>query len=83
MKITHLPRRAGQLLIVGYQKTLSFDHGPLSKLFSYPVCRFHPTCSEYGYQALGKYGLLKGSWITAKRILRCHPWSIGGHDPIV
>jgi len=82
MKITNLPKRTGQLLIVGYQYTLSFDHGWMSRFTRYQMCRFHPTCSEYGYDALGKYGLLKGSWLTFKRILRCNPWTLGGHDPV-
>lgn len=83
MKIRNIPRRAGQLLILGYQYTISPDHGPLSRLMTYRVCRYTPTCSEYGYDAIGKYGLLKGSWLTAKRIMRCTPWHAGGHDPVV
>ncbi|MBN2732800.1 MAG: membrane protein insertion efficiency factor YidD [Balneolaceae bacterium] len=45
-------------------------------------CRFHPTCSQYGIEALRKHGALKGGWLTIKRIGRCHPWSEGGHDPV-
>ncbi len=82
MNPLHLPRRLGQLFIVAYQHTLSFDHGPLSRFTRYQMCRFHPTCSEYGYDAVGKYGLIIGSWKTLKRILRCNPWSIGGYDPV-
>ncbi|OQX27057.1 MAG: membrane protein insertion efficiency factor YidD [Desulfobacteraceae bacterium IS3] len=47
-----------------------------------PACRFYPTCSEYGFQAVSRYGLLKGVRLTAKRILRCHPWHPGGFDPV-
>jgi len=43
-------------------------------------CRFYPSCSEYTYQAIEKYGLIKGSWKGARRILRCYPWSRGGID---
>jgi len=83
MWLTKLPRYAAQSLIVIYQYTLSFDHSPFMSRFSrYQVCRFHPTCSEYGYEAIGKYGLLKGGLLTAYRILRCNPWSPGGHDPV-
>jgi putative membrane protein insertion efficiency factor len=82
MKITHLPRRSGQLMIRLYQKTLSPDHGPFRDLFPYRVCKFHPTCSQYTYDAIGKYGLIKGSWIGWKRILRCNPWSHGGIDHV-
>ena len=47
-----------------------------------PSCRFEPTCSHYTEQAIVKYGLLKGSWMGAKRIGRCHPWNPGGYDPV-
>jgi putative membrane protein insertion efficiency factor len=47
-----------------------------------PACRFTPTCSEYTYQAIEKYGIAKGSWMGLKRISRCHPWSKGGPDPL-
>ena len=46
------------------------------------VCRFYPSCSHYGLQALQKHGFFKGIWLTAKRLLKCHPWHPGGHDPI-
>jgi putative membrane protein insertion efficiency factor len=82
MKLTNLPRRVGQLLIIIYQHTLSFDHGPLSRVVRYRVCLYEPTCSEFGYEALGKYGLLKGGWLTLRRLLRCTPWHVGGHDPV-
>lgn len=45
-------------------------------------CRFYPTCSHYAEMALRKYGALKGSWLAAKRICRCHPWHEGGFDPV-
>lgn len=74
--------RIGQILIVLYQRTLSLDHGPLARFFPYRICRFHPTCSEFGFEALGKHGFFVGCWLTAKRILRCNPWNPGGHDPV-
>ena len=45
-------------------------------------CRFYPTCSQYALDALHKHGALLGSYYTTRRLLRCHPWCAGGHDPI-
>lgn len=61
-------------LIRGYQVGIS----PLLP----PNCRYTPTCSHYGIEALSKYGLIKGCWLTLRRILRCHPWAKGGYDPV-
>lgn len=47
-----------------------------------PACRFQPTCSEYAWQAIERYGALRGSWLAAKRVLRCHPFHPGGYDPV-
>jgi hypothetical protein len=68
--------------ILVYQHTLSFDHGPLARVFPFFGCRFHPSCSQYTYEAVAKYGILKGCWLGAKRILRCTPFSKGGYDPL-
>lgn len=75
-----VPRRLAAGLIRLYQKTLSLDHGPLAKYMSRPVCKYHPTCSQYGYEAIMKYGVLKGLPKTIWRIVRCNPWSRGGFD---
>ena len=61
-------------LIRCYQLTLSPMIGP--------HCRFVPTCSCYGIEAIKTHGALKGSWLTLKRILKCHPLSVGGYDPV-
>jgi hypothetical protein len=61
-------------LIRLYQRTLS--------RVTPPTCRFTPTCSEYGYQAIARYGALKGGWMALRRIGRCHPFHPGGYDPV-
>jgi hypothetical protein len=61
-------------LIKLYQRTLSRVM-PSS-------CRFYPSCSEYGVQAIQKYGVFKGGWLTIKRIGRCQPFHPGGYDPV-
>jgi len=66
-----------------YQKYLSLDTGLAKHLWiTDKVCRFTPTCSEYTYQAIQSYGIITGSWLGFKRIIRCHPWNKGGFDPI-
>ena len=62
-------------LIRGYQKFIS-------PALPADTCRYYPTCSHYTYQAIYKYGLLKGGWMGFNRILRCNPWSEGGIDPV-
>lgn len=86
------------ILIKIYQKTLSPDHGlapfTINGIFSFwpkngsaspainKVCRFYPSCSEYAYEAVEKYGVKKGFVLAFKRISRCHPFSAGGYDPV-
>ncbi|GIK59797.1 MAG: membrane protein insertion efficiency factor YidD [Ignavibacteriota bacterium] len=53
----------------------------ISPLFP-PSCRFTPTCSHYTIEALRKYGIIKGSWLGFKRIIKCHPWGGSGYDPV-
>lgn len=50
--------------------------------FKRPVCRFYPTCSNYALEAIEKLGVIKGSWMVIKRLLRCHPFNPGGYDPL-
>ena len=62
-------------------KLLRFYQRVISPLFP-PACRFTPTCSQYTYEAIERYGLFKGGWLGLKRILRCHPFNPGGYDPV-
>lgn len=73
--IWNLPRILLLGLIRGYQATFSRTLPPNS-------CRFYPSCSHYGYQAIYKYGVIKGSLMAAWRILRCNPFNKGGFDPV-
>jgi uncharacterized protein len=47
-----------------------------------PSCRFYPSCSHYGYDAIRKHGAIRGSWLTLKRLARCQPFNPGGYDPV-
>ncbi|MEM9279791.1 MAG: membrane protein insertion efficiency factor YidD [Pseudomonadota bacterium] len=72
------PKTPGRLLGTGlirlYQLTLSGFVGN--------GCRHLPTCSEYGYEAIARHGLLRGGWLTAIRVAKCGPWGTSGHDPV-
>lgn len=81
-QIKKIPRKPLLVLIRIYQKTLSPDHGFVKVLFPYGYCKYQPTCSQYGYAAIEKYGLLRGVPLAAWRILRCNPCSRGGSDEL-
>jgi hypothetical protein len=72
--LIQIPKRIVLIIIWVYQNTFS--------RLTPPSCRFQPTCSNYGYEAIEKYGLLKGGWLAIKRIGRCHPFNPGGYDPV-
>lgn len=76
------PKRLVIGLIKLYQKTISPDHGFLKNFFPHGYCRFTPTCSQYGIDAVEKYGVVRGGIKAMWRILRCNPFNKGGHDPI-
>ena len=69
-----LGRRLGVSMVRFYQRYIS----PLTP----PACRYQPTCSSYTLTAIERYGLIRGSWMGARRIARCHPFHPGGYDPV-
>ena len=75
-----IPRLPFLGIIWLYQKTISPDHGLLKILFPHGYCKFHPTCSEYGFKIIKKRGLIFGLPKTIWRIMRCNPWNKGGID---
>jgi uncharacterized protein len=65
----------GMILFIKFYKQAISPYLP-------PTCRYTPTCSQYGIEAIQKHGPLKGGWLTFKRILSCNPWGGHGHDPV-
>ncbi|MDQ3428173.1 MAG: membrane protein insertion efficiency factor YidD [Gemmatimonadota bacterium] len=72
--LLRLPRQLFAALIRGYQLLLS----PLLP----PSCRFYPSCSQYALEAVTRHGALRGGWLAARRLVRCHPFHPGGYDPV-
>ena len=61
-------------LLRGYRLLISPLYGQ--------VCRYHPTCSAYALEAITVHGSMRGTWLAVRRLLRCHPWTLGGYDPV-
>ena len=72
--LKRLPARVAEVPLLAYRYGVSPVIGPR--------CRFHPSCSEYGLQALRRFGLARGAWLIGARLVRCHPWHPGGVDPL-
>lgn len=68
------PQKIAIFLVKAYQRWLSPLLGN--------NCRFNPTCSSYAIEAINRFGVIKGSWLAGKRILKCHPLNAGGDDPV-
>lgn len=95
MKIFVKPFRVSEAIVLigirGYRAVFSLDHGAFGALIKGALpysgalcgCRFSPSCSAYAEDAIRQYGLLAGVMVSCGRILRCHPWSRGGYDPVL
>ncbi|MHC8516053.1 membrane protein insertion efficiency factor YidD [Sporosarcina sp. ITBMC105] len=65
-------------ILIGFIKIYQKSISPIMP----PTCRFYPTCSHYGVEAIEKHGALKGAWLAIRRISKCHPFHEGGFDPV-
>lgn len=77
-RLIALPSKLIQQLLLALIRVYRYALSP----FLGQRCRFYPSCSAYAAEALTRYGPLRGSWLAIKRVLRCHPFHPGGHDPV-
>ncbi|MCW1949613.1 MAG: membrane protein insertion efficiency factor YidD [Candidatus Shapirobacteria bacterium] len=82
LQIINLPAKCLVVLIRAYQATLSPDHGLFKAKYPYGFCRLYPSCSEYGRQSVERFGVMKGGFLAAKRILKCNPFTVPSIDPV-
>lgn len=75
-------KRLMQILSIPFILLIKIYQWCISPLLGANKCRYTPTCSQYGLEALRKHGLFKGGWLAAKRILSCNPWGGQGYDPV-
>jgi hypothetical protein len=76
------PKLVAVVLINIYQAILSPDHSWLKAKYPYGYCRHYPSCSEYSKQSIQKFGLVRGGWLSVKRVAKCNPWTEPGVDLI-
>lgn len=81
-RLSDLPLRPGTLPRILLLVLIRFYQKVISPALPPDTCRFYPSCSHYGYQAIYRYGALKGGWMAFWRVLRCNPYNPGGYDPV-
>ncbi len=81
-RLRDLPRTIWNMPRIGVLSIIRLYQMTISKGMPENTCRFYPSCSHYGYQAVYKYGALKGSAMAVWRVLRCNPFNPGGYDPV-
>jgi uncharacterized protein len=77
--LPHTPRYWPRLILLALVR---FYQMTISRVMPADTCRFYPSCSHYGYQAIYRHGALKGSVMATRRVLRCNPFNPGGYDPV-
>jgi len=82
MNIFKIPQKIVLFFIRVYQKTLSTDHSFWAKPEKFRICIYSPSCSEYTYQAIENFGLIKGGIMGIARVIRCNPFASPGFDPV-
>lgn len=80
--IINIPKNFGKFLIKIYQFFFSFDHSFWAKYSNHRICIHEPSCSQYTYEAIDRFGLILGSIMGFFRIMRCNPFAEGGYDPV-
>ena len=81
-QILEIPKKTALILIRIYQKTLSTDHSFWARPDKFRICMYYPSCSQYTYEAIERFGLIKGGIMGAWRIIRCNPFCRGGVDDV-
>jgi putative membrane protein insertion efficiency factor len=81
-RLRDMPRTIGNWPRMALLASVRLYQMTFSKTLPQNTCRFYPSCSHYGYQAIYKYGVFKGSFMAGWRIIRCNPFNPGGYDPV-
>jgi putative membrane protein insertion efficiency factor len=81
-RLRDLPRKIGNFPRIPLLALIRLYQAVVSPSLPPDTCRFYPTCSHYGYQAIYKYGAIKGTIMAVWRVLRCNPFNPGGYDPV-